>query len=278
MKVINDIAVLRGELSDRPRPRAVVMTMGALHEGHAELMREARKNVGASGTVVVTIFVNPTQFGPGEDFDRYPRTLEDDVLLCSQNGVDIIFAPTVEQMYSAEPEIRLSAGPKGTRFEGASRPGHFDGVVTVVTKLFNIVDADVAMFGEKDFQQLAIIRQLVADLLLQVDVVGVATVRDVDGLAMSSRNRFLSADERRAALVLPHALRAAATKHSLEMILATARRVLEGEPAITVDYLEVVDPQLGPAPDRGPARLLVAATVGSTRLIDNIAVQIGGSA
>lgn len=275
MKVINDIAVLRGELGDRPRPRAVVMTMGALHEGHAELMRQARQRVGSSGTVVVTIFVNPTQFGPGEDFDRYPRTLEDDILVCSQNGVDIIFAPTVEQMYASEMEIRLSAGPKGSRFEGASRPGHFDGVVTVVTKLFNIVDADVAMFGEKDYQQLAIIRQLVADLLLQVDVVGVPTVRDVDGLAMSSRNRFLSADDRRAALVLPHALRAAATKNSVDLILATARRVLEGEPGVTIDYLDVVDPQLGPAPERGPARLLVAATVGSTRLIDNIAVQIG---
>ncbi|MEU8824404.1 pantoate--beta-alanine ligase [Streptomyces sp. NPDC048636] len=190
-----------------PGRAAVVMTMGALHEGHASLIRAARARVGAKGLVTVTVFVNPLQFGAGEDLDRYPRTLDADLEVAAAAGADIVFAPRLDEVYpGGEPLIRLAAGPLGERYEGASRPGHFDGMLTVVAKLLHLTRPDVAFFGEKDAQQLALIRRMVADLNFPVEVVGVPTVREGDGLALSSRNRYLSADERRTALALSRAL------------------------------------------------------------------------
>jgi pantoate--beta-alanine ligase len=241
---------------------AVVMTMGALHEGHAELVREARR---LADSVVVTVFVNPLQFGPAEDLDRYPRTLHADVELVSANGADLVFAPTPDVVYPQTPAVRVGAGPLGEVLEGASRPGHFDGVLTVVLKLLHLVRPDVALFGEKDAQQLACIRRMVRDLDVPVQVVGVPTVREPDGLALSSRNHYLAADERRAAAALSRALREVADTGSL----AAGRAVLDAEPLVVTDYLERVDPEsFAPAPDGELA--VVAARVGTTRLIDNL--------
>ncbi|MGW1763847.1 pantoate--beta-alanine ligase [Streptomyces sp. NPDC002073] len=187
--------------------RAVVMTMGALHEGHATLVRTARAVAGPGGQVVVTVFVNPLQFGAGEDLDRYPRTLEADVKLAEAAGADVVFAPAVDEVYpGGEPQVRITAGPMGTRLEGATRPGHFDGMLTVVAKLLNLTRPDTALFGQKDAQQLALIRRMAADLNFPVEITGVPTVREDDGLALSSRNRYLSAPERRTALALSRAL------------------------------------------------------------------------
>ncbi|TIC79399.1 pantoate--beta-alanine ligase [Nocardioides sp. GY 10127] len=262
-----------------------VPTMGALHDGHASLMAVARERVG-TGPVVVSIFVNPLQFGAGEDLDRYPRTLESDLEVCAGAGVDVVFAPTVAEMYPtwpAQPQVTVEAGPLGEVLEGATRPGHYRGVLTVVAKLFGLVRPDVAVFGEKDYQQLVLIRQMVADLCLPVDVVGGPTRREGDGLALSSRNRYLDADQRRVSLALSRALRAgqAAAPDGPAVVLAAARAVLAAEPGVELDYLVLTDPALGDLPagpgDQEPteARLLVAARVGSTRLIDNVAVALG---
>ncbi|MBM7168370.1 pantoate--beta-alanine ligase, partial [Streptomyces sp. G44] len=187
--------------------RAVVMTMGALHDGHASLIRAARRAAGPDGEVVVTVFVNPLQFGAGEDLDRYPRTLDADVKIAEQAGADAVFAPAVDEVYpGGEPQVRVSAGPMGTVLEGATRPGHFDGMLTVVAKLLHLTGPDVALFGQKDAQQLALIRRMVRDLDFPVEIVGVPTVREDDGLALSSRNRYLSPEERRTALALSRAL------------------------------------------------------------------------
>ncbi|MEN8654974.1 pantoate--beta-alanine ligase [Streptomyces sp. 21So2-11] len=191
----------------RTGPRAVVMTMGALHEGHASLVRAAREHVGPSGSVVVTVFVNPLQFGAGEDLDRYPRTLDADLVVAGQAGADAVFAPAAEEVYpGGEPQIRIAAGPMGERLEGASRPGHFDGMLTVVAKLLHLTRPDVALYGQKDAQQLALIRRMARDLNFPVEIVGAPTVREADGLALSSRNRFLAPAERRTALALSRAL------------------------------------------------------------------------
>lgn len=194
-----------------PRGRtAVVMTMGALHEGHATLVRAARKHVGRKGYVLVTVFVNPLQFGAGEDLDRYPRTLEADLKTAEQAGANAVFAPSVDEVYpGGQPQVRITAGPMGERLEGASRPGHFDGMLTVVAKLLHLTRPDAAFFGQKDAQQLALIRRMVQDLNFPVEIVGVPTVREPDGLALSSRNRYLSPRERRTALTLSAALFAA---------------------------------------------------------------------
>jgi len=210
-----------------PGRTAVVMTMGALHEGHATLIRTARERVGRKGYVVVTVFVNPLQFGAGEDLDRYPRTLEADLKTAEQAGADIVFAPSVDEMYpDGRPEITLRAGAMGERLEGASRPGHFDGMLTVVAKLLHLTRPDVAFFGQKDAQQLALIRRMVRDLNFPVEIVGVPTVREEDGLALSSRNRYLSPQERRTALALSRALFAAQDRHAaLEALRARAREV-----------------------------------------------------
>lgn len=206
--------------------RAVVMTMGALHEGHATLIREARKIAGLEGEVVVTVFVNPLQFGAGEDLDRYPRTLDADVKVAEQAGADAVFAPSVDEVYpGGEPQVRISAGPMGERLEGASRPGHFDGMLTVVAKLLHLTAPDVALYGQKDAQQLALIRRMVRDLNFGVEIVGVPTVREEDGLALSSRNRYLSPAARRTALALSRALFAGLDRHAAQEALR-ARAVL----------------------------------------------------
>ncbi|MEU5364656.1 pantoate--beta-alanine ligase [Streptomyces sp. NPDC005925] len=197
------------ELHARARAgrRAAVMTMGALHEGHATLVRTARGLAGPDGEVVVTVFVNPLQFGAGEDLDRYPRTLDADIKVAEEAGADVVFAPSLAEVYpGGEPQVRISAGPMGERLEGASRPGHFDGMLTVVAKLLHLTRPDTALYGQKDAQQLALIRRMVRDLNFGVEIVGVPTVREDDGLALSSRNRYLSPRERRTALALSQAL------------------------------------------------------------------------
>lgn len=210
------------ELRARTRAglRAVVMTMGALHDGHAELIRTARSIAGADGEVVTTVFVNPLQFGAGEDLDRYPRTLDSDVKIAEQAGADVVFAPSADEVYpGGEPQVRVAAGPMGERLEGASRPGHFDGMLTVVAKLLHLTAADIALFGQKDAQQLALVRRMVRDLNFPVEIVGVPTVREDDGLALSSRNRYLSAEERRTALALSQALFAGRDRHAAQEAL-----------------------------------------------------------
>ncbi|MCX5195847.1 pantoate--beta-alanine ligase [Streptomyces sp. NBC_00249] len=197
------------ELEKLPRTgrRAVVMTMGALHEGHATLVRAAREQAGPDGQVVVTVFVNPLQFGANEDLDRYPRTLDEDLRICAEAGADAVFAPAVDEVYpGGDPQVRITAGPMGGRLEGATRPGHFDGMLTVVAKLLHLTRPDLALFGQKDAQQLALIGRMVTDLNFPVEVVGVPTVREDDGLALSSRNRYLTPLERRTALALSRAL------------------------------------------------------------------------
>ncbi|MBQ0848247.1 pantoate--beta-alanine ligase [Streptomyces sp. NPDC057621] len=207
--------------------RAVVMTMGALHEGHATLIRTARELAGGDGEVVVTVFVNPLQFGAGEDLDRYPRTLDADIKIAEQAGADAVFAPSVDEVYpGGEPQVRISAGPMGERLEGSTRPGHFDGMLTVVAKMLHLTAPDAALFGQKDAQQLALIRRMVRDLNFGMEIVGVPTVREADGLALSSRNRYLSAGERRTALALSQALFAGSDRHAAqEALCARAREV-----------------------------------------------------
>lgn len=253
----------------------LVPTMGALHDGHLALVRAAKRAPGS--VVVVSIFVNPLQFGAGEDLDAYPRTLDDDLTLLRGEGVEVAFTPSPAAMYPHGPRTAVQAGPLGAELEGAARPTHFAGVLTVVCKLLTIVAPDRVFFGEKDFQQLVLVRQLVADLNLDTQVVGVPTVREVDGLAMSSRNRYLDPHQRSAAATLSAALLAGAhaAPNGTAAALAAARSVLAAVPEIEVDYLQVRDETLGPAPDHGPARLLVAAKIGATRLLDNAAITIG---
>ncbi|NMO89103.1 pantoate--beta-alanine ligase [Actinomycetospora sp. TBRC 11914] len=252
----------------------LVPTMGALHDGHRELMRRARAIPGS--TTVVSIFVNPRQFGPHEDFDRYPRAFEADLEMCREEGVELVFAPDVEAMYPPGFSTTIDPGPLGAELEGAVRPGHFAGMLTVVNKLFAIVAPDVAFFGEKDYQQLTLIRRMVRDLDIDVHVVGVPTVREQDGLALSSRNAYLDADARRAAVAISAALAAGryAGEQGAAAVVPAARAVLDAEPALDVDYVELRDRDLGPAPDAGPARLLIAARAGSTHLIDNADVTV----
>ena len=253
----------------------LVPTMGALHEGHASLLRTAHAHGDA---VVASVFVNPTQFGPGEDFERYPRTFDTDLQVCEREGVDVVFAPTVEEVYpGGDPRVTVDPGPLGTELEGQVRPGHFRGVLTVVAKLFGLVRPDAAVFGQKDYQQLVLIEQLVRDLSMPVRVVGGDTVRERDGLALSSRNAYLSADDRRTALVLSQALRAgvSAAADGPDATLAAARETLAATTGVDLDYLALRSPDLGPAPEHGPARLLVAGRVGTTRLIDNMPLTLG---
>jgi pantoate--beta-alanine ligase len=255
-------------------PVGLVPTMGALHAGHVALLEQARE---LCESVVVTIFVNPLQFGPAEDLAVYPRTLDEDVAICAQAGVDVVWAPSVPDVYpGGEPQVRVDPGPLGAELEGASRPAHFAGVLTVVAKLLNLTRPAVAFFGEKDYQQLTLIRQLSGDLELGVGIAGVPTVREPDGLALSSRNVYLSAEERGQALALWRALQAGrdAAVGGPVAVLDAGSAVLAAEPAVAVDYLALRDPQLGPAPESGPARLLVAARVGRTRLIDNIGLTL----
>lgn len=287
-QVVTTRAALRDALSDwvlhsgQPGRRVVVMTMGALHAGHIELVHRARQLAGEGGQVVVTIFVNPLQFGAGEDLDSYPRDLDGDVAKVGAAGADVVFAPTPDVVYpGGDPAVRVSAGTIGTVLEGAVRPGHFDGVLTVVLKLLHLVRPDAAVFGEKDAQQLVAVRRMVADLDVDVEIIGVPIVRDDDGLALSSRNAYLRPDQRAAALALSAALRAggevAAAGGNPAAVVKATRGMLDRHPGVDVDYVALVEPStvtpLAPGAD-GEGLLLVAAQVGTTRLIDNTAVTI----
>lgn len=265
-------------------PVVFVPTMGALHEGHRALLRRGRQIAGRNGSLVVSVFVNPLQFGLGEDFDRYPRNLPDDIAICENEGTDVVFAPGYDQIYPVEQTITVSPGPLGEVLEGAFRPGFLDGVLTVVLKLFNLVKPDVAVFGEKDAQQLAAVRRMVADLNLPVAIDPVPVVRDPDGLAISSRNRYLSPSERGTALALSRALRegVAAAAGGPAAVLAAAQAELSAasraDPPLAADYLALADPETFTAiqtGDTGAALLLVAASVGKTRLIDNMWLSLG---
>jgi pantoate--beta-alanine ligase len=271
---VAELELLRAELTSRgiPPHLAFVPTMGALHEGHLSLVRLAR---GVADVVIMSIFVNPLQFGPSEDYARYPRTLDVDLAKAEAAGVDIVFTPSVAEIYPAGRQISIDAGAIGAVLEGAARPGHFDGVLTVVLKLLNIVRPDIAVFGRKDAQQLACIRRMVLDLNLDTDIVGAPIVREPDGLAMSSRNRFLSPAERTSALSLHASLCAAELETTPTDALAAAERVLAGPIGtgeIVLDYVLVVNAATMvavPTDHQGPALAVVAATVGTTRLIDN---------
>ncbi|BAK33501.1 pantothenate synthetase [Microlunatus phosphovorus NM-1] len=278
---ISELELARSELMAGATPPVIayVPTMGALHDGHLSLVRLAR---GIADVVIMSIFVNPLQFGPNEDYAKYPRTLERDLKKAKKAGVDLVFTPTVAEIYPAGRQVSVKAGAIGEVLEGAFRPGHFDGVLTVVLKLLNIVRPSVAIFGRKDAQQLACIRRMVRDLNVDVDIVGAPIVREEDGLAMSSRNRFLSPAERASALVLSASLRAAAQEPAPAAALAAASRLLTvavdaGE--IEVDYISVVNgTTMAPLPDdyTGPGLAVVAARVGTTRLIDNIELVFPG--
>lgn len=273
-----DVTDVCRALRSTGRRVTLVPTMGALHDGHLELVRAAKKVPGA--VVVVSIFVNPLQFGAGEDLDAYPRTLDADMDLLRGEGVEIVFAPSAADMYPAGQRTTVLPGPIGAELEGGSRPTHFAGMLTVVLKLLQIVGPDRAFFGEKDYQQLVLVRQMVDDLNVGVRIVAVPIVRENDGLAMSSRNRYLDEVQREQAGALSAALLAGkyGAPRGVEAALDAARGVLDEVPAIDVDYLEVRDPWLGAAPNSGPARLLIAARLGNTRLLDNIAIDIGASA
>src|SRR3954470_5848662 len=271
---VEELGRLRGAL---PGPVALVPTMGALHEGHRTLVRGARER---AASVVVSVFVNPTQFGPGEDYDRYPRTWEADLAALAEEGADLVFHPGVEEVYPPGAlGVTVDPGPLGSVLEGAVRPGHFVGVLTVVAKLFGLVRPDLAVFGEKDYQQLTLIRAMARELALRVEVVGVPTVREDDGLALSSRNRYLPPEQRFTAVALSRALHAGAEAgpDGADAVLAAARAVLSGQPTLTADYLELTDPDLGPAPANGSARLLVAVRAGTTRLLDNVPLSLGAT-
>ncbi|MET7768156.1 pantoate--beta-alanine ligase [Nocardia sp. NPDC005366] len=256
------------------RTIGLVPTMGALHEGHLEIVRRAKRT---NQVVIVSIFVNPLQFGVNEDLDKYPRTLDADVELLRSEGVDLVFAPSVADMYPDGPRTTVHPGPLGAELEGASRPTHFAGMLTVVAKLLQIARPTEAFFGEKDYQQLTLIRQMVRDLNFDVRIVPLPTVREADGLALSSRNRYLDPAQRESALALSAAL--AAGRHAGGLgpdgVLAAARAVLDNAPGIELDYLELRSATLEPVQATGNARLLVAARVGATRLIDNVAVPLG---
>ena len=275
--VIETIAELRTALAGRTV--ALVPTMGALHEGHLALVTRASQ---LAETVVVSIFVNPLQFGPNEDLAKYPRTLADDLAKLEAVGVEFVFAPSVAEMYPAGPsETRVTAGHVGTLYEGRSRPGHFDGMLTVVSKLLGIVRPDLVVFGQKDAQQVFLVQRMVADLNVATSVEVVPTVRESSGLALSSRNRFLDEREKRAALSLSTALEAAQSSgdRGVDQVVAAAQSALMGENLVQLDYLAVVDPTTFlPVDDgyRGKARVLIAARVGDTRLIDNELIHLGG--
>ena len=272
---IEEIGELTRAIRKVGRPVVLVPTMGALHDGHLRLVEMARRVPGA--VVVVSIFVNPLQFGEGEDLDAYPRTLDADVAKLKAAGVDAVFAPSVREMYPNGPRTTVRPGPVGEILEGRTRPIHFAGMLTVVQKLMHITHCSDAFFGEKDYQQLVLIQQMVTDLNLGVQVHGVPIVREADGLAKSSRNTYLTETERELALTLSAALTAGAhvAEDGAEAVLSTAQAILASVPEIEVDYLELRGADLGDAPETGDARLLVAAKIGDTRLIDNVGVPVG---
>jgi pantoate--beta-alanine ligase len=272
---------LRGAMANRSGEVGVVMTMGALHDGHRELIKVARRRC---KVIVVTVFLNPLQFAPSEDLSRYPMTLDADVALCAEEDVDLVFAPSVEEVYPAgEPQVRVHAGPLGDVLEGASRPGHFDGVLTVVAKLLHLTSPDVAYFGQKDAQQLAVVRRMVRDLDLPVRIAAQPTVREPDGLAMSSRNRYLAGADRERATALSRALATAREaaedgERDARAIAAKAKAAMV-EHGVEPEYLELVSTDtLAPVEEVGDAEVLVAvaARVGPARLIDNTVIHANG--
>ncbi len=280
------LAGLAAARATTPSPVVLVPTMGALHEGHRALLRRARVAAGSGGSVVASVFVNPLQFGAGEDLERYPRSLDRDVRICAAEGADVVFAPRSDQMYPGRQQVTVDPGPVGRVLEGACRPALFGGALTVVLKLFHLVGPDAAVFGEKDAQQLFLVRAMTADLNIPVEIIGVPTVREADGLAASSRNAYLTPGQRERARALPRALRAGADAAEAggdaDAVLAAARAELGplagADPPLRLDYLALADPAtFGDLPERyrGPALLLVAARVGDTRLIDNVTVRIG---
>lgn len=278
MEVVTSKEQLRSWLDERPHAKKVLApTMGALHRGHTSLFDIARREAG-DGVAMVSIFVNPTQFGPNEDFDAYPRQLEADLELCRKHGIDLVFAPAAEEVYSESASISIHEESLSTGLCGGKRPGHFDGVCTVVAKLFHLFRTDAAVFGEKDFQQLAVIRRMVRDLDFEVTIVPCPTVREGDGLAMSSRNAYLSEEERAQAPVLYRSLTETARGiengrfSSPEEAAGYLRGEIESAPLARIDYVEIVDSEtLEPLTKFGigAPRLLVAVFLGKTRLIDN---------
>jgi pantoate--beta-alanine ligase len=281
MIVVRTAAALRAELRSLTRGGrriGFVPTMGALHDGHLSLVRAAAS---ACDVVVMSIFVNPLQFGPREDLDAYPRDEAADLELAEGRGVDVVFCPSISEMYPEEAVTTVTVGPLADVLEGEVRPGHFAGVATVLTKLFNIVTPDAAFFGQKDAQQVAVVRQMAADLFFDIDIVVCPTVRAPDGVALSTRNRYLSAAERQRATTLARALeagqRALGEGRDLEAVKAKMWDVLVSEEGVRPDYAAAVDPSsFGPPLAPGPILLAVAARVGSTRLIDNRLVDPGG--
>jgi pantoate--beta-alanine ligase len=276
MQILTGIPEIRAALRELRNRGSVgfVPTMGALHAGHCSLMQAARKRCAVA---VASIFVNPTQFGPNEDFSRYPRTLEEDCRMLEAEGMDLVFTPSADTMYPQGASTFVEVAGLSDRLDGASRPGHFRGVATVVAKLFHIVQPDLAFFGQKDAAQLAVLRKMVRDLNLPVEIVGCPTVREPDGLAMSSRNRYLSNVDRQQALSLHRALEVARTlaangEHRAATLLEAMNGSLQQEPGVRVDYVAVVDPDtLLPLEDvKSGALLAIAAYIGTTRLIDNI--------
>ncbi|QYJ03740.1 pantoate--beta-alanine ligase [Nocardioides panacisoli] len=286
-------AELAAVLEQRDGDVVLVPTMGALHEGHASLVRRARERAGTDGSVVVSIFVNPLQFGPGEDLDRYPRTFDADLDVCGREGADVVFAPAVDEVYpdgvptaDATDRVTVDPGSLASQLEGAIRPGHFRGVLTVVAKLFGLVRPDAAIFGEKDYQQLVLIRRLVADLCYSgrrgpLEIIGAPTDRESDGLARSSRNRYLDDEERFRAAALSRVLYAARTdaEYGPTAALTAARAELRSATGVDLDYLEIRAADLSELPAEVPpgtrARALIAARVGGIRLIDNVALTLG---
>ena len=274
MKILTTIAEMQARL--HRKPRVLVPTMGALHKAHGELIRVAREVAGKDGEVAVSVFVNPLQFEPGSDYERYPRPEKADEGFCRGAGVDVLFRPSVDEVYLRDRSTFVEETTLSRTLEGKSRPGHFRGVCTIVAKLFNILAPDAAVFGEKDFQQLAILRRMVRDLNFKIDIIGVPTVREADGLACSSRNQYLNADERKQATVLHKALLAAANagKKSAEEIIDLVKKLIGEAPLARIDYIDLVDAEnLQPIGVVRPNSLVaVAVFFGKTRLIDNIRI------
>jgi len=286
VKTIKRIGSLRYWRRTATSPVVFVPTMGALHSGHAALIRKARKLAGAKGSVVVSVFVNPTQFGPKEDLSKYPRPFESDRALCKREGADLLFHPTPEEMYARDATLKVTESSLSTGLCGASRPGHFDGVCTVVAMLFNMVQPDSAVFGEKDWQQLAVIRRMVRDLAIPVKVVGHPTIREEDGLAMSSRNRLLTPEARLVAPRIYQALLASSMEveggqYSVPRLLRGLITDISAIPGAVLDYAEIRDeetllPLTGLKPE-SKARIFVAVRFGSVRLIDNLPIRLSRS-